>query len=68
MIVYTTNCPKCMLLEKKLKEKNIKFEKESDIETIMLKAEKFNLNSVPFIEVDKDVLPFEEAMEYIKGV
>ena len=31
IILYSTNCPKCKILEKKLTEKNIKFTKNNNV-------------------------------------
>ena len=54
IILYTIDCPKCLILEKKLKAKNIKFLKVSDIDII--KAKGYGDSSFPILEVDEVVM------------
>ena len=65
MILYTVDCPKCKVLEKKLNNANISFEICKDT---MLMAEK-NISKLPMLEVDGEMLTFKEAVDMInKGV
>ena len=59
--LYTTHCPKCMVLEKKLKIKNIEFETVTD-EAIMREK---GYMSVPVLEVDGQVLEFAAANAWL---
>lgn len=63
VILYSTNCPKCKVLEAKLRQKNIPFEYVNDIE---LMAEKGFL-TVPKLEVNGEVLDFAEANKWINS-
>ena len=63
VILYSTNCPKCKVLEAKLRRKNIPFEYVNDIE---LMAEKGFL-TVPKLEVNGEVLDFAEANKWINS-
>ena len=38
MTLYTTNCPKCKILESKLKAKNIEYNTVTDIEVMQKKG------------------------------
>ena len=38
VILYTTHCPKCLVLEKKLTSKNIEFEEITDNELMLKKG------------------------------
>lgn len=61
VILYSTHCPKCKVLEMKLKQKNIGYEEVTDVELMQEKGFK----SVPKIEVDRVVYDFKEAVDWI---
>lgn len=61
VILYSTHCPKCMILEKKLKSKNIDYIEINDIEVMKEK----NYLSVPILEVDGERLDFSKAVEWV---
>ena len=65
IILYTIDCPKCKILEKKLNNANISFEVCKDTK---LMAER-NISKLPMLEVDGKMLTFKEAVDMInKGV
>lgn len=64
IILYTTSCPKCLILKKKLDDKNIKYETEVNIDIIKEKG----FFSMPILEVDGEALSFEEAVNYINNL
>ena len=65
IILYTVDCPKCKVLEKKLNNANISFEVCKDTK---LMAEK-NISKLPMLEVNGKMLTFKEAVDMInKGV
>ena len=59
--LYTTHCPKCMVLETKLKQKGLNFQEETSIE----KMEALGMLSAPMLQVDDKLLSFKEANEWI---
>lgn len=61
VILYSTHCPKCKVLETKLKNKNIVYEEINDIEFMQSKG----FMSVPKLEVDGMVYDFKEAVKWI---
>lgn len=61
VVFYSTHCPKCKVLELKLKQKNINFEENNDVELMLQKGFK----SAPVLEVDGVVYNFKEAVEWI---
>lgn len=63
--LYTTGCPKCQILERKLDSKGFGFKKITDNEVIMEKAEEYNTMSVPFCEVNGNFKSFKDMMEWI---
>lgn len=58
---YSIGCPRCIVLEKKLKQKNIDFELISD-KSIM---EEKGFESAPMLEVDGKVMDFNDAVKWI---
>lgn len=62
VICYSIGCPQCLVLERKLQQKNIAFELVADKE--IMKAKGFL--SVPKLEVNGVVMNFKEAMAWIK--
>ena len=65
IILYTIDCPKCRVLEKKLNNANISFEVCKDTK---LMSER-NISKLPVLEVDGKMLTFKEAVDMInKGV
>ena len=41
--LFSTGCPKCKVVEAKLKQKNIAFEVESDPDTIIAKGQELGI-------------------------
>ena len=62
IILFSTHCPRCKVLELKLKQKNIVYEEVNDVE--QMKAKGFN--EAPKLEVDGVVYGFKEAVDWIK--
>ena len=61
VIFYSTHCPKCMILEKKLAQKNIAYEEINDVEIMNEKG----FLSAPMLEVDGEVMDFVAANKWI---
>ena len=61
VIMYSTHCPRCAVLEAKLKQKGIQY-KEIDNEDEM---SKLNIMSVPVLKVDNQLLGFTNAVKWV---
>ena len=61
IILYSTNCPKCKILEKKLTEKNIKFTKNNNV----IEMSELGIDQVPILSIDSKMLSFVEANKWI---
>lgn len=61
--VYSTHCPKCNVLEAKLKQKNIDFEECTDINEMMKKG----IQTAPYLEVDNQLMDFGAAIRWVNG-
>lgn len=62
--LYSTGCPKCMILAAKLDQKGIKYEVNDSIEEM----ESLGFSTVPMLKVDDKIYNFSEAVKYINGV
>ena len=61
IILYTTGCPRCHVLETKLKQKNIEYVECNDVEEM----EKKDIGSVPCLDVDGDLMDFGNAVKWV---
>ena len=61
MVLYSTHCPKCKVLAKKLNDLGIDYVEENNIETMQL----FGITEVPMLEVDGKLLDFAEAVKLV---
>ena len=61
VILYSTHCPKCRVLENKLKEKNISYEEVNDV--VIMQALGFEF--VPKLRVNDQIFDFKEAVAWI---
>ena len=59
--LFTTHCPKCKVIEKKLAQKNIEYKMVEDINIMKEKGFK----SLPMLEVDDQVFNFIEANKWV---
>ena len=59
--MYTTGCPKCKILKKKLDEKKVEYEEETDVE----KMKSMGIDRVPMLSVDGKLLSYLEAVKLI---
>ena len=61
IILYSTNCPKCNVLEKKLQSKNIDFEICNDVDLMLSKG----IQQAPYLEVDNELMDFTKAVKWV---
>lgn len=64
VVLYTIDCPKCKVLEQKLKSKNIKYKTFTDVNEMIRKG----LSTMPMLEVDGNILSFSEAVKWVNEV
>lgn len=65
VVLYSSgpSCVKCNVLEKKLKAKNIDFEKSYDLEEVISKG----FQEGPVLKVDDDYMDFVTANTWVNG-
>ena len=59
--LYTTGCPSCIVLEKKMNDKKIDFEKVFDMEEL----KKLNKTYFPILKVGENLFEFREAIDWV---
>ena len=59
--LYSTHCPKCKILEKKLNDANIEYIVCDDRELMAQKGFDF----MPVLEVDSQIMGFGEAVKWV---
>lgn len=64
IVLYSTGCPKCNILTKKLNQKNISYEEINDIEIMKEKG----YLTVPVLEVDGTSMDFTTANNWINNI
>lgn len=65
VVLYTIDCPNCLVLEKKLKAKNIEFLRVSDRETLVAKG--YGKSAFPILEVDGVTMNYTTANQWINN-
>ena len=63
IILYSTGCPKCEVLKKKLKAKNIEYVEHNNVDDM----ESLGIDQVPVLSVDGSLMSFAEANNWINN-
>lgn len=63
-ILYSTGCPKCNVLKAKLKQKNVDYVENNNVDEM----QKMGITTVPMLMINSDLLDFVEAVEYINSL
>lgn len=61
VIMYSTGCPKCKVLESKLNSTSIPYEIFNDTEKMI----NMGITTIPILEIDNKKMKFEEAVKWI---
>lgn len=62
--LYSTGCPKCVILEKKMNQKHLNYDTVSDVDLMMERG----FSSLPMLDVDGHVYDFKEALTIIDSM
>ena len=65
---YSSHCPKCIVLENLMRQKNIEYEYINNEEIYMNIAEENGIFSMPFAEIDGKIYNTKELQNYIMEV
>ena len=61
--LYSTGCPKCKVLEKKMHNDGIEFDISDNIDELIEKG----FMSAPILKVDDNYFEFKEAIDWLKN-
>ena len=61
VILYSTNCPKCKILEKKLNNAEVNYQINTNVEEML----KMGLLEAPALKVNDVLMDFKEANKWI---
>ena len=61
--MYTTHCPKCKVLEIKLKQYNIDYTENENVEEM----KELGIKAAPALKVDDEIMDFSTAIKWISG-
>lgn len=64
VILWSTGCPRCRVLEAKLKQSGIEYEERNDVDAMIAKG----LTMAPALEVGGVIMGFKEATDWIRRV
>ena len=65
VVLYTIDCPNCMVLEKKLNDKKIEYTRISDKDTII--AEGYGDSTFPILKVEGVEMNYKTAISWINN-
>lgn len=63
IILYSTGCPKCQVLTKKLNDCKLIYSVVSDVETI----KSLGIDAVPVLSIDGELYSFSQANKWINN-
>ena len=61
IVLYSTGCPKCLILKKKLEQKNISYQENTSVEEMLA----LGITQVPVLKVGDCLLEFVDANNWI---
>lgn len=61
--LYSTGCPKCNILERRLTNDNIEFEISDDIDKLI----EMGFQNAPVLQINDQFIAFEDAMKRLKA-
>ncbi len=61
IVLFSTGCPKCSILKKKLEQKGIVYQENNAIEEMM----ELGITQVPVLKVGNDLLAFADANDWV---
>lgn len=66
--LYSTGCPKCKVIETKLKQSNTDFNLITDTDTVLSFGKANGINSAPILVVEDNIMDFSKAVAFIRGL
>ena len=64
VVLYSTHCPKCNVLQKKLDIKHVEYETVTDVNVMQEKG----FMSAPMLEADGKIYNFKQALDWLEDL
>lgn len=64
VVFYSTHCPKCRMLEIKLRQTGVDYSEVTDVDKMIEKG----MTSAPALEVDGKMMNFKESMQWLSAL
>ena len=68
IVLYSSDCPKCKMIERIMKEKGLDFSIVNDDKVYLPLAEENKIVSMPFAKIDGEVVDFRELQKFVMEV
>ena len=66
VILYTSHCPVCLMIENILKNKKIEYTVEDKEDIYMPLAEENHIRSMPFAKINGEIMNIKQIQELLK--
>lgn len=63
IILYSTGCPRCEVLKKKLAEKSVNYTEVTSVEDMLA----IGIKEVPVLSVDETLMNFKDAVDWVNN-
>lgn len=63
IILYSTGCPRCEVLKKKLAEKSVSYTEATSVEDMLA----LGIKEVPVLSVNETLMNFKEAVDWVNN-
>lgn len=63
IILYSTGCPRCKVLKKKLAEKNINYSEINSVDDMIA----LGIKEVPVLSVNEKLMDFKQAIDWVNN-
>ena len=64
IVLYSTGCPRCKVLETKLKQKNVEYTECNDVFVMQEKG----ITTVPCLAIDGEIMDFGKAVKWVNSL
>lgn len=64
VVLYSTGCPKCNVLKRKLDAANVQYSTVNDVDEML----KLGLKSAPALGVGTEIMDFKNAIEWVRNI
>lgn len=64
VVLYSTGCPQCNVLKKKLDDAGVQYEVENDVEVMLDKG----FSAAPMLEVDGEAMNLRKAFAWLNEI